>query len=77
MLQFYVPMDFLEPSLFELIKADRFTYYFPRRHEQLKTAIQLAFRTALVVLTGKVGLPKFAMSQRAKFDWSQWNRRHI
>ena len=53
MLQFYVPMDFLEPSLFELLKVDRLTYRFPRHHEKLKTVIQLTFRTIVVILTGE------------------------
>lgn len=56
MLQFYVPMDFLEPGLLELIKADRLSYYFPRRHTQLMSLIQLVFRTALVLITGRWGL---------------------
>lgn len=53
LLQFYVPMDFLEPSFFDLIKTDRLPYYFPRYHEQIKAGIQYAFRTVLVILTGE------------------------
>ena len=52
-LQFYVPMDFLEPPFFSRLKLDKLTYYFPRFHNQVKLAIQLAFRTFLVVLIGE------------------------
>lgn len=53
-LQFYVPMDFLEPPFFSRLKLDKLTYYFPRFHNQVKLAIQLAFRTFLVVLIAAI-----------------------
>lgn len=56
LLQFYVPMDFLEPSFLKLIKVDRLVYYYPQHHEKLKnlkTLIRLTFRSVLVVLTGE------------------------
>ena len=54
LLQFYVPMDFLEPPLFELIKVDRWMlYYFPRRHALLKTVIQFTFRSVIVIIIGR------------------------
>ena len=51
-LQFYVPMDFLEPPLYEMMKLGRLMYYFPRHHEKLKLLVQIGFRTSLVLLTG-------------------------
>ncbi len=57
MLQFYVPMDFLEPSLFEIRWINQLMYYFPQQKHQdrLVKLIQLVFRTALVLLTGERG----------------------
>ena len=53
LLQFYVPMDFLEPPFYKYIKLDYVTYKYPKYHNVIKTAIQLGFRTGFVLLTGK------------------------
>ena len=53
LLQFYVLMDFLEPPLLDLIRAYPLEYYYPRRHELIKTVIRMAFRTILVLITGE------------------------
>ena len=52
LLQFYVPMDFLEPPLYEKMKLGQLMYYFPRHHGKVKLLVQICFRTSLVVLTG-------------------------
>ena len=46
-------MDFLEPPFYKYIKLDYLTYRYPKYHNKIKTAIQLVFRTGLVLLTGK------------------------
>ena len=51
-LQFYVPMDFIEPPLYEKMRLGKLMYYFPRHHDKLKLLIQISFRTTLVLLTG-------------------------
>ena len=51
LLQFYVPMDFLEP---QIVRMNYLVYKYPLRHEAIKTAIQLTFRTILVLVTGEL-----------------------
>ncbi len=51
-LQFYVPMDFLEPPLYKKLRLDKLMYWFPRHHGKIRTLVQLSFRTSLVILTG-------------------------
>lgn len=53
LLQFYVPMDFLEPPLYEKMKLGQLMYFFPRHHNKVKLLVQICFRTSLVVLTGQ------------------------
>ena len=53
MLQFYVPMDFLEPPLYKKLQLDKLMYRYPNHHSKIKLSVQLSFRTALVILTGK------------------------
>ena len=52
-LQFYVPMDFLEPPIYEKMKLGQLMYYFPRHHNKVKIIVQLVFRTSIVLLTGE------------------------
>lgn len=54
LLQFYVPLDFLEPPLYKKLKLDYLTYKFPKYHNWIKTAVQLGFRTLLVLFTGNI-----------------------
>lgn len=58
LLQFYVPMDFLEPAFFDLVKLDRLTYRFPRHYKKLQSLVKLTFRSALVLLTGEEVITK-------------------
>ena len=51
-IQFYVPMDFLEPPLYDKLRLDYFVYRFPRFHSKIILLIRLAFRTTVVVITG-------------------------
>ena len=56
LLQFYVPMDFLEPAFYgRIIKMDSFVYRFPRHHKKLALLIQMLFRSVIVILTGNDG----------------------
>ncbi|CAI8057910.1 Proton-coupled amino acid transporter 1 [Geodia barretti] len=56
MLQFYVPMDFLEIPFFRLIRAesyiDRLFYSHPRLHTPVKWILRTVFRTVIVSITG-------------------------
>ncbi len=56
MLQFYVPMDFLEPPVTKGIDwlKEKFylVYRYPNHHQLLNTALLLVFRTSLVLLVG-------------------------
>ena len=54
LVQFYVPMDFLEPYVYQIVRTNYLVYKYPRHHEAIKTAIQLTFRTILVLVTGKL-----------------------
>ena len=51
-LQFYVPMDFLEPYVYKLIKLDFVTYKYPQHHNIIQTSVQITFRTTIVLITG-------------------------
>ena len=53
LIQFYVPLDFLEPYIFKLFKTNYLEYRFPRHSELLKSIVQYGFRTVLVILTGQ------------------------
>ncbi len=56
MLQFYVPMDFLEPVVYnKVLKLDHLTYRFPRYHGVVKMLAQSVFRVILVLLIGRYG----------------------
>ena len=50
-LQFYVPMDFLEPTFFNFIKSTE--YRFPNYYERLKPLIQIMFRTVIGLIIGE------------------------
>ena len=52
LLQFYVPMDFLEPPLYDKMRLDQLMYYFPRHHNKVRFFVQILFRTLLVLFTG-------------------------
>jgi len=53
MIQFYVPMEFLEPIVYDrILKVDHLTYRFPRYHWLFKTLIQGVFRVVVVLLIG-------------------------
>ena len=52
MVQFYVPMDFLEPVLHKHLRLHRLRDVFPRHHTAIKTAIENLFRAIVVVITG-------------------------
>ncbi len=56
MLQFYVPMDFLEPFVNKGINwfKEKFflVYRLPGRHQQMDTVVLLGFRTLLVLVIG-------------------------
>lgn len=56
MLQFYVPMDFLEPPLNRIINMlkERYllVYRFPEHHNILNTVLLLVFRTLIVLVIG-------------------------
>ena len=47
LLQFYVPLDFLEPPLYKRINLNN-------RPHIVQTLIQLGFRTFIVLITGKL-----------------------
>ena len=55
LLQFYVPMDFLEPAFYGRIKVDRLEHRFPRHHKKLAHLIQMLFRSVIVILIGNDG----------------------
>ena len=53
MLQFYVPMDFLEPIVYDrILRLDRLTYYYPRCHGVLRMLAESVFRVIIVLLIG-------------------------
>ncbi|XP_064404881.1 proton-coupled amino acid transporter 1-like [Halichondria panicea] len=60
MLQFYVPMDFLEPPVTKGIDwlKEKFylVYRYPNHHQLLNTALLLVFRTSLVLLVALFAL---------------------
>lgn len=57
MLQYYVPMDFLEPIIYNrVLKVDHLTYHFPRYHHFIKSFIQTCFRVAIVLLIGTIDI---------------------
>lgn len=62
MLQFYVPMDFLEPSIIKGIGwfKEKFLlvmlYRYPAHHRKIDTAVQLLFRTLIVLFIGGLDL---------------------
>ena len=47
-------MDFLEPYVYQIVRTNYLVYKYPRHHEAIKTAIQLTFRTILVLVTGEL-----------------------
>ena len=55
LLQFYVPLDFLEPHLFKAIRLERFKNKFASGTERkvIHTVAQLALRTVIVLMTGE------------------------
>ena len=53
MIMFYVPMDFLEPYVYKLIKLDMLTYHYPRHYNMIQSLVQVMFRSSLVLMTGK------------------------
>ena len=58
MIMFYVPMDFLEPVVYnKILKLDHLTYRFPRCHGLVKMLAQSIFRVTLVLLVGMYGGP--------------------
>lgn len=56
LLQFYVPMDFLEPIVFKVLRLEKLFARFPRNRQVLVTISQIGLRTILVLLTGKTGI---------------------
>lgn len=56
LLQFYVPMDFLEPIVFKVLRLEKLFARFPRNRQVLVTIAQIGLRTILVLLTGKTGI---------------------
>ena len=56
MLQFYVPMDFLERPIYDTMRLDKLLYYSPKHHQKIKSLIQMSIRTALVIVTGNNSL---------------------
>ena len=56
MLQFYVPMDFLEPPLNRIINRLKERHYlvyrFPAHHNWLNTVLLLVFRTLVILVIG-------------------------
>ena len=60
MVQFYVPMDFLEPVLYKYLRLHKLKDRFPTHHSTVKTAIENLFRAMVVMVTGmSVLLPMF------------------
>jgi proton-coupled amino acid transporter len=59
LLQFYVPMDFIEPQISNLLKLDKLEYKFPSFHKVLKMLVKCGFRTAIVfIIAGlAIGIP--------------------
>ena len=56
LLQFYVPMDFLEPIVFKFLRLEKLFSRFPSHRSVLVTIAQIGLRTVLVLLTGKASL---------------------
>ena len=52
LIQFYVPMDFLEPPLNKLMRMNKLQYYFPRHHNKIRVGVENCFRALLVMITG-------------------------
>ena len=52
LVQFYVPMDFLEPPIIERLHLARL---FPRHHAKIQYLVPIIFRTFLVIVTGEFG----------------------
>ena len=48
MVQFYVPMDFLEPPLIETVHC-----LFPHHHARIECPVKIIFRTFVVAITGE------------------------
>lgn len=54
MLQFYVPMDFLEPIVYEkILKLYILEHRFPRHHRVLRLLIETVFRVSVVLIIGQ------------------------
>ncbi len=60
MLQFYVPMDFLEPPVNRAINYLKekclLVYRLPQHHEQLNTFLLMLFRATIVLIIGIINL---------------------
>ena len=52
MVQFYVPMDFMEPVLHKCLRLDKLKGYFPTHHNTVKMAVENVFRAVVVMITG-------------------------
>ena len=54
LIQFYVPMDFLEPPLNKLMRMNKLQYYFPRHHNKIRVGVENCFRALLVMITASM-----------------------
>lgn len=52
MIEFYVPLDFMEPFITKKMKLDRLMYRFPRSYHLIQNLIFCSVRTVLVIVTG-------------------------
>ena len=57
MVQFYVPLDFMEPVISKKLKLDSLTYRFPNSHHLIQNFIFCTGRTVLVIMTGAIHYP--------------------
>jgi hypothetical protein len=52
LVQFYVPMDFLEVPLYSRLRLHHLEYRFPHRRHWVFAIFQLLFRLIVVLITG-------------------------
>ena len=52
LLQFYVPMDFLETPLYSRLRLHTLEYKYPRQRHRIFPFFQILFRVVVVIITG-------------------------
>ena len=56
LVQFYVPMDFLEVPLYSRLRLHRLEYRYPHRRRWIFFSFQTIFRLLVVLITGEMAV---------------------